>query len=119
MLQVLPHSVHARMLAKGHENASLIWCTLNQEYLVVPASEIALTYGETMVGEWSILGILSAYPEYSTPNLEQPFDDSDFGMMHSLIGQLSKVMAPIIRVTLGRPAAAHAITPLLIFREVN
>jgi hypothetical protein len=118
MLQIMPHSVHARMITQG-DDAKLIWCTLNQDYLVVPASDIVLTYGEIMSGEWSIIGILSAHPEYLTPDLVQEFDDKDFGLMHSIIGQLTKIMAPIVRVTLGRPAAAHAITPLLIFREVS
>ena len=118
MLQILPHTVHARMLASHDDVASLVWCTLNQDNLVVPASDIALTYGATMAGKWSIVGILSAHPEYMTPELESDGID-DFGIYESVIGQVSKQLAPIIRVALGRPAAAHAITPLLIFRGVN
>jgi hypothetical protein len=117
MIQVMPHSVHARLLTSG-EGASLVWCTLNQEHLVAPASDITLTYGATMAGEWSIVGILSAAPEYLTPDLNQQFDAENFGLMESIVGQLSKLLAPIVRVSLGRPAAAHAMTPLLIFREV-
>ena len=117
-MQIMPHSVHARMLATHNENVSLVWCTLNQEYLVVPASDIALTYGATMAGRWSIVGILSAHPEYMTPGLHDE-DESDTGVYQSVVGLVSKQVAPIIRVVLGRPAAAHAITPLLIFRGVN
>jgi hypothetical protein len=118
MLQILPHTVHARMLAGHDDGACLVWCTLNQDYLVVPASDIALTYGPTMAGKWSMVGILSAHPEYLTPELETEGVD-DFGVYESNVGQVSKQLAPIIRVVLGRPAAAHAITPLLIFRDVN
>jgi hypothetical protein len=117
LIQVMPHSVHARMITRG-ESAKLIWCTLNQEHMVAPASDISLTYGAAMSGEWSIVGILSANPEYLTPDLNQPFDPENFGLMESIVGQLSKLLSPVVRVALGRPAAAHAITPLLIFRDV-
>lgn len=72
-----------------------------------------------MSGKWSIIGILSAQPEYLTPGFAQQFDESDLGLTHSIVGQISKILAPIVRMTLGRPAAAHAITPLLIFRELS
>lgn len=120
MIQILPHAVHARMLTTANgENAKLVWCTLDQDHLVAPASDIALTYGGTMAGEWSMVGILSAYPEYIAPDLNGQFDDNDFGLMDSIVGQVSKMLLPIVRVALGRPAAAHAITPILIFREVS
>jgi hypothetical protein len=118
MIQVMPHAVHARLLTRAGTAAKLVWCTLNQDHLVAPASDITLTYGATMSGEWSIVGILSADPEYQTPDLTEEFDAENFGLMESIVGQLSKMLAPIVRVSLGRPAAAHAITPLLIFREV-
>lgn len=119
MMQIMPHSVHARMITSDEDVAKLIWCTLNQNCLVAPASDITLTYGTTMAGEWSILGILSAYPEYLTPDLNQAADFEDFGLLQSIVGQVSNVLAPIVRVTLGRPAAAFAITPLLIFRQAS
>ncbi|MFM9977860.1 MAG: hypothetical protein ACKVOP_07440 [Sphingomonadaceae bacterium] len=119
MMQILPHSVHARMLTSGDGDTKLVWCTLDQNCLVAPASDITLTYGATMAGEWSILGILSAYPEYLTPDLNQENDFESFGLLESVVGQVSNVLAPIVRVTLGRPAAAFAVTPLLIFREAS
>jgi hypothetical protein len=118
MIQVMPHSVHARLITSGDASPKLIWCTLNQEHLVAPASDITLTYGATMSGEWSIVGILSADPEFLAPDLNQEFDAENFGVMDSIVGQLSNMLAPIVRVSLGRPAAAYAMTPLLIFREV-
>ncbi|MFN3818538.1 hypothetical protein [Blastomonas sp.] len=119
MIQIMPHSVHARLLTQSNDSTKLVWSTLNPESLVAPASDLTLTYGDTMAGEWSLVGILSAYPEYMTPDFDQQFNADDFGMTESIIGQISKILAPIVRVTLGRPAAAYAITPLLIFREVS
>ena len=119
MIQIMPHSVHARLLTTLNGQTKLVWCTLDQQCLVAPASDITLTYGEMMSGEWSIIGILSAYPEFQTPDLGQQFDEGDLGLTQSIVGQISKMLAPIVRVALGRPAAAHAVTPLLIFRELS
>lgn len=116
MIQIMPHSVHATMITSG-EDAKLLWCTLREEYLVIPASDIVLAHGAMMPGEWSIMGILNAQPEFLTPQPETETNQEP-GFMQSVVGQVSKLIAPIVRVALGRPAAAHAITPLLIFREV-
>ena len=118
IIQLLPHSVHARLITSDEDKARLVWGTVNQDHLVTSASDIALAYGEIMSGEWSILGILSAKPEYLTPDLNAQFDENDLGFTHSIVGQVSKMLAPLVRVALGRPSAAHAITPLLIFRQV-
>ena len=118
MIQLMPHSVHARMLTSDGD-ARLVWCALNQDYLVTSASDVALTYGHMMSGEWAILGILNAQPEYLTPDLSGQFDESNLGLTESIVGQVTKMLAPIVRVSLGRPSAAFGITPLLIFREVT
>ena len=118
MIQLMPHSVHARMLTRQNDSARLVWCVLNQENLVTSASDVALTYGYMMSGEWSILGILNAQPEFLTPDLAGQFDENDLGLTESIVGQVTKLLAPVVRVSLGRPSAAFGITPLLIFREV-
>ncbi|MDP4574662.1 hypothetical protein Q9K02_05860 [Qipengyuania sp. G39] len=117
MIQLMPHSVHARLLTID-DQTKLVWCAVNQEYLVMPPSDISLTYGNVMSGEWSILGILSAHPEYLTPDLDGKFDENNLGLTESIVGQITKILSPIVRVALGRPSAAFAVTPLLIFREV-
>jgi len=118
MIQIMPHSVHARILTGDENAARLIWSSLDPNCLVSPATDIALTYGQMMAGEWSALGILSARPEFLAPDFSQTFDAEDFGLTESLVGQMSSILAPLVRVSLGRPAAAFAITPLMIFREV-
>ena len=116
MIQIMPHSVHATMITSA-ENPKMVWCTLRDEYLVIPASDIVLAHGAMMPGEWTIMGILNAQPEFATPEPDRDVDQTP-GFMQSVVGQVSKLIAPVVRVALGRPAAAHAITPLLIFREV-
>lgn len=117
MIQIMPHSVHASMIFSG-EHSGMLWCTLREEYLVVPASDIVLTHGAMMPGEWTMVGILSAKPEYLTPDLNAIATEQAPGFMQSVVGQGSSMIAPVVRLALGRPAAASAITPLLIFREV-
>lgn len=119
MIQIMPHSVHASMITSGNDQAHLLWCTLKEEYLVTPAADMTLAHGATMPGEWAILGILSAKPEYQTHDPNGSADDGAPGVMQSVVGQVSKTIAPIVRLALGRPAAAHAVTPLLVFREVS
>lgn len=119
MLQIMPHSVHASLITSDLEQPALVWCAINQDYLIMPPSDIALTYGQMMSGEWCIVGVLSARPEFQTPDLTGEIDQSSFGLTDSIIGQVSGALAPIVRFALGRPAAAYAITPLLIFREVR
>ncbi|WP_239807169.1 DUF6414 family protein [Croceicoccus hydrothermalis] len=119
MIQLMPHSVYARLITSEGEDDRLVWSVINQDHLVGLASDITLTYGEMLSGEWSMLGILSAKPEYLTPDLSNQFDENDLGLTHSLVGQISKMLSPLVRVSLGRPSAAHAVTPLLIFREVT
>jgi len=117
MMQLLPHSVHASLLT-SQGRAQMIWCTLREEYLAIRASDITLSYGSTMPGEWSMVGILSASPEFVAPDVNVQ-DDPTPGVFQSVIGHVSKTLAPIVRVAMGRPAAASAITPLLIFREIT
>lgn len=117
LLQVLPHSVHASMITNEDE-AKLVWCALREEYLVTPAADLTLAHGARISGEWSIVGILSAIPDYglATPSAGE---DAEPGLLQSLIGLVSQQIAPVVRVSLGRPGAAYAVTPLLIFRDVT
>ncbi|WP_264593151.1 hypothetical protein [Sphingobium sp. B1D7B] len=120
MMQIMPHSVHASLLTSGEDRTAMVWCTLKEDYLVTPASDLTLAHGDTLPGEWAMVGVLSARPEYTTIDTDNlQFDDDLPGMMQSVVGKASKTIAPIVRLALGRPRAAHAITPLLIFREVS
>jgi hypothetical protein len=120
LLQIFPHSVHAQMITSDEDSPNMIWCTLKEEHLVIPAADIAMTYGKMMTGEWSIIGILSAYPDYEMPNFDQVTAANETsGLMESALGELTKTLGPVIRFAMGRPPAAHALTPLLIFREIK
>jgi hypothetical protein len=120
MVQIMPHSVHASMVTTS-EMPQMVWCSLREEYLVTSASDLVLAHGKTLPGEWSILGIMNAHPEYLTPDMDNVVSDDGLtpGLMTSIVGQVSQMLSPMVRLALGRPAAASSITPLLIFREVR
>lgn len=119
LMQVMPHSVHASLLSSEEDAARMFWCTLRDEYLVMPASDIALAHGTMLPGEWSMVGILTALPDHLSPNFEyEPSEDLEPGIMQSVVGNVAQSIAPIVKTFLGRPAAAYALTPLLVFREV-
>ena len=119
LLTVLPHTVHASIMTE-HET---IWANLRDEFLVTPSSELVLTHGASMPGEWAMLGILSARPDFGEGEFQQMVaagrSNLPPGLLNSAIGGMAQIMAPIIRTTLGRPEGAYAVTPLLIFREVT
>ncbi|WP_443024817.1 DUF6414 family protein [Sphingomonas sp. Leaf22] len=117
MLQMLPHSINASLITDEEDLPSLVWGALREEYLTMPASEIVLAHGSRLPGIWSIVGILTALPEWVVPDLNKTLN-GEIGVLNSMVGQVSEQLAPIVRFALGRPVGAFAITPLLIFREV-
>lgn len=116
MMQLMPHSVHSSLITQ-EESPALVWGSLAEEYLVTPASEIVLAHGAVLPGIWSFVGIMTALPDYGVQGPDDS-DDVEIGVLQSLVGQISKKLAPIVRMTMGRPSFAYAVTPLLIFREV-
>lgn len=118
LLSVLPHTVNASIMTK-HEP---VWAALREEFMVTPASELVLTHGTSMPGEWAMLGILNGRPDIGANEHQQRMaklgSDLPPGLVNSAIGLMAQTLAPIIRTALGRPANAYAVTPILIFREV-
>lgn len=118
LMTVLPHTVHASIMT-DHET---IWANLREEFMVAPSSELVLTHGTSLPGEWAMLGILNGRPDHGhieqQQQLAQMGSDLPPGLMNSAIGLLAQQMAPMIRMALGRPASAYAVTPILVFREV-
>jgi len=117
LIQIMPHAVHATLLKAG-ESPAMVWCSLRDEYMSIPASEIQLMHGDFIPGEWSILGVLSAGPDMGV-DVSNETGNTEPGVMQSVVGVMSKMLLPIIRISLGRPRLAFGVTPLLIFREVS
>jgi hypothetical protein len=99
------------------EGAYQAWATVNEEFLVTEASDLVLKYGGTLDGEWTVVGIADALPSYFdgqlVGNLNFENGVEAFGM------KLTKAMAPMARVLLGRPSEAYGLTPLVVYRDIG
>lgn len=119
LLTVLPHTVHASIMT----DEETVWSSLLQENLVTPSSELVLTHGASLPGEWTMVGILSGQPDFGAIEHQQRMAEIGGtlppGVMNSAIGILAQQMTPMIRQALGRPMGNYAVTPILIFREVT
>lgn len=111
MMEVLPHSIQGRMSTLHGQ----VWTTLREECLVTSPSDLVLKHGLTLPGEWNMLGILDAYPDHSSDVADLPLS----GDMSDILPTFLATLTPVTRGILGRPQNAYAMTPLLIFREVQ
>jgi hypothetical protein len=119
LLTILPHSIQGHLIGSDYR----LWATLGEESLVGLSTDITLKHGSYVPGDWSVLGILDAFPEGSAPPSDPgSLNDQDAlaaGHAGTLVGTLAAQLSPLTRNILGRPATAHGITPLLIFRAVS
>jgi hypothetical protein len=120
LMALLPHAVHATITTDAGDNT---WAVLRNEFMVSPPSELVLTHGSGIPGEWAMLGILSARPDIGQTAFQQQMATMQqtipAGLINSGVGIIMQILSPLIRQTLGRPEDSYAITPLLIFREVS
>ena len=105
---------------KRHSNAVQIfqkldsdsfWMTAKKDNFCIEMSEFVLKFGNRLPGDWMVLGVMDAKPNYES-EWEEP----------ELNGQFRKVATswiPVIQKMLGRPENCFAITPLVIFREIG
>lgn len=121
LIQIMPHAVHASILSSGNE-PERVWGALRDEYMVTPASEMVLTHGRMVQGEWTMIGILNGRPDIETlgdNTLMEARQSIPHGLVDSAVGRVAETLAPMVRLALGRPTGSYAVTPLLIFRQVT
>jgi len=118
IVSIMPHAVQASV---SHDRIS-IWCTLQAENLIVPASELLLKHDVSIPGRWAFLGILDAFPSPANPTPENDVNNFAHAVSAAMslgtLWQMISAVAVAARSGLGRPDAAYGATPLLIFREV-
>ena len=110
LLSILPHTIQAKISGTVD-----VWCSLTEDGMSTLASDITLKHGTSIPGMWHALGILDAKPEGDV--FEEP--EPDFSDGEELAAKLMITMGPIAKRLVGRPDNHFAITPLLIFREVE
>lgn len=108
LIKLMPHGMQAQIYSAPHK----IWSALDSEFFVTPPSDLSLNHGSHLPGVWNVVGILDGIP--GDEAVGGPLNDE-----HSLIGNLTTTIQPLVRQMLGRPPGSFGLTPLLIFREVN
>lgn len=106
LIPILPPLIQATISSEETN----IWSALNPNQLLLPTGDLMLKHGSTIAGEWSILGILDAFPDFM--NTSNRSSDSD---LNGAMGNFANLLRPIV----GRPSGHYGITPLIIFREVS
>ena len=114
ILSIMPHAIHARIIPP--DNVLSSWEILEEQYIVGQASDLTLKHGVIVPGEWVMPGILDAFPGEHT---NEETINALAELAGSFIGEAATRLAPATRQALGRPAWAHGVTPLLIFREIS
>ncbi|MEI9929372.1 MAG: hypothetical protein WDM89_02065 [Rhizomicrobium sp.] len=109
LLGIMPHGIQAQVLS----GESKIWSALNADFFITPPADLSLNHGSHLPGIWNLVGILDAVPD----NAAGPSGPAD--TEHSLVGNLTTTIQPLMRQMLGRPTSSYGLTPLLVFREVN
>ncbi len=112
VLPILPQFLQGMICGDNYS----IWCGLAEQWLVGTSAEIALKHGYEIAGQWSILGIMDALPGPLPAQIIIP--PLPFGAPQNM-GPNAQNLAVAARTSFGRPADAHGVTPLLIFREVS
>ncbi len=107
LVGLMPHPTQVWM----HSGSHTIWSSVETEGLLVSTADLLLKHGSVVSGEWSMVGILDAMPDISSP--------SPLAMALPPYLQATLSLAPLLRPLMGRPDLAYGMTPLVIFREIS
>lgn len=104
----MPHSLQGTL----SNNDDAAWFTLKPECLLANAEDLSFKHGSSIKGEWHVLGILDAIPDY----LDE--EGQALVMPSPIEGAMSDMLSGL-RDLLGRPAYRYGITPVMIFRVIK
>ena len=120
MLPMMPHSPQVNIVTDQHA----VWATIEPNSLVGTVEDIVLKHGAKVAGGWSMIGILDARPWEQRDDGDYEdwlsFDDKlHIGMFTDNVWKVATDLAQHVRTALGRPLLSYAVTPLIIFREIE
>lgn len=114
LLQHLPHSGQMHII----NDEFAVWGSAVEGAMVGLMSDLVLKHGAKIAGQWSMLGILDAYP-FREDEMMTGIEMVRAGMTMENVSKVALQLAPAIRQALGRPLLSYGMTPLLVFREVS
>ncbi|HHD7737804.1 MULTISPECIES: DUF6414 family protein [Providencia] len=92
-------------------NGNQTWMTLSSSGMTINSSDLALKYGSQIPGEWYVIGIVDALPDWESGQFMNIPED-----MNPLKSGLYE-MLDSIRNSMGRRAGSYGVTPLMVFRK--
>jgi hypothetical protein len=120
LMTIMPHTAMAA-IRSGETSA---WCTLLENWLTVPTSDLLLKHGAAVSGVWNLIGVLDAFPDDPEIEIKPGLTNRTVTQMEASasICSLGLMFANIVlplKQLVGRPEKAFGVTPLLIFREIS
>lgn len=115
LMPTMPHSIIAAIICDTFST----WSTLASEHLVGTAADLVLKHGVKVAGQWNMLGVLDAAPDFADGSLDPVETFILGGGDNSLITNAAMGLGPAVRMVAGRPGSSFGMTPLLIFRQIG
>lgn len=115
-LAIFPHLPHSGQIHIVTEDYA-VWGPAAEGAMVSLMGDLVLKHGPKIAGEWSLLGILDAYP-FEADEMMTNMEMIRTGMTVENVARVPLQLAPYVRQALGRPLLSYGVTPLLIYREI-
>lgn len=106
IIKVLPATIQFTFKNCNNYRA---WMSLPNENMLISSADLMLKYGDSLDGEWAVLGILDSKPN------EVKGVNADNRDIAAQLGGLSAAFKKM----LGKDPDHFGITPLMIFRKIN
>ncbi|EKZ5661560.1 hypothetical protein REX01_000691 [Klebsiella aerogenes] len=109
LLDIIPNTLQVDFIDNQGNN---IWMTIDRENFTINPDDMALKYGGGIPGEWFVLGLVDALPNYMYN------DDGDLELPLNPIKDGLKEMLSGIQEMAGRSSSAYGMTPIILFRKI-
>lgn len=111
----VPFALSCSLYAKDEhtDNLTEVWMSLSREDISSQVHDISFKHGDTLAGQWYVLGVLDAIPNaFSENNQNIPnINDDGFGDFKKSISGMLKMF--------GRNSDSYGMTPIAIFRVLK
>lgn len=110
LFDVIPNTLQVDFVDDHGNN---IWMTISKEYLTINPDDMVLKYGGVIPGEWFVIGLVDALPDY-----QNQYDLSYQQFPDHPLKDGFKDMLKAIREMAGRSESSYGMTPLVVFRKI-
>ncbi|MBF7694178.1 DUF6414 family protein [Acinetobacter pollinis] len=111
----LPFALSCSLYAKDEhtDNLTEVWMSLTREDISSQVHDISFKHGDTLAGQWYVLGVLDAIPNALDENKQNIPNVNDDGF-----GEFKKSISEVLKM-FGRNSESYGMTPIAIFRVLK